>query len=316
MGHHQTRGHLHFTLQWVLLALAMAAIGIVLVWASYSDHLEIEAAERSRLTAQLKVIDINLEQQLNAASKVITLVRTSLPLLNAQKNGDALIAQRLRALQDAMPGVRAIIILDAQGTIQHSSEAELLGQNFRQRDYFVTAQQNGDPNILHASAPFKSALGDLSINVFKVIQDDKGTFAGLIGCILDRDYFQTLLASVLYAPDMWSSVAHGNGHLFMMVPPRPEIEGVNLNQPGSFHQRHRESGQTITVMTGTVRATQEERMLAEQTVILANLHMDQPLYVAISRDLHSLFAQWRKEAMVEVLIFAAVSLLSIASLFA
>ncbi len=315
MRRHRARGHLNFTLQWWLLALVMAISGCIGAWTHYAAHQALEAAERDRLVAQLKVIDINLGQQLNVASKVITLVRTSLPLLNAQKNGGELIEQRLRALKDAMPGVRAIIILDAQGTLQHSSQAELLGQNFRQRDYFVTAQQNPDPNILHASAPFKSALGDLSINVFKTVQDEKGAFAGLIGCIMDRDYFSALLGSVLYAPDMWASIAHGEGHLFMMVPPRPEIEGINLNQPGSFHQRHRDSGQTISVRTGTVRATQEERMLAEQTVMPPNLHMDQPLYVAISRDLPGLFAEWRKEAMVEALIFAAVILLSIASLF-
>jgi diguanylate cyclase (GGDEF)-like protein/PAS domain S-box-containing protein len=293
----------------------MSAIGVVVAWSSYSDHLAIEAAERSRLTAQLKVIDINLEQQLNAASKVISLVRTSLPLLNAQKNGDALIEQRLQALTNAMPGVRAIIILDAQGTIQHSSQAELVGQNFRQRDYFVTAQQNGDPNILHASAPFKSALGDLSINVFKVNQDDKGAFAGLIGCIMDRNYFSTLLGSVIYAPDMWIGLAHGSGQLFMMVPPRPNIEGVNLNQPGSFHQRHRDSGQTITVMSGIVRATQDERMLAEMTIMPANLRMDQPLFVSISRDLPSIFSNWRKQTLGDAWLFAALSVFLAGILF-
>jgi hypothetical protein len=204
MGHHQDRAHPHFKLQWGLLALVLCVLGGVLAWTHYADRQALEAAERSRLTAQLKVIDNNLEQQLNAVGKVISLVRTSLPLLNAQKNGNALIEQRLRALTDAMPGVRAIIVLDAQGTMQHSSDAMLIGQNFGQRDYFATAQHSSDPTALHVSAPFKSAFGDHSINVFKVIQNDKGAFVGLIGCILNRDYFSTLLGSVLYAPDMWS----------------------------------------------------------------------------------------------------------------
>lgn len=219
MRPHRARGRLHFSLQWWLLALVMAVSGGIMAWTHYADHQAIEAAERDRLTAQLKVIDVNLEQQLNVVSKMITLVRISLPLLNTQKDGDTLIEQRLKALANAMPGVRAIIILDAQGTLRHSSQSELVGQNFRQRDYFVTAQQNPGPDILHVSAPFKSALGEFSINVFKVIQDDKGAFAGLIGCIMDRNYFSTLLGSVIYAPDMWVGLAHGSGQLFMMVPP-------------------------------------------------------------------------------------------------
>jgi diguanylate cyclase (GGDEF)-like protein/PAS domain S-box-containing protein len=309
MSRCRTRGYLNFTLQWALLALVMAATGALLAWTHYTHRQEIEAAERNRLVAQLKVIDNNLARQLDSANKVIASVRDDLPFLTAQKNAHASIERRLQSMVDAMPGVRAMIILDAQGTLQHSSDSKLVGQSFKQRDYFATAQQSSDATVLHVSAPFKSAFGDININLFKTIRDEKGAFAGLIGCIMNRDYFSTLLGSVLYAPDMRSSVAHGDGHLFMMVPPRPEIEGINLNQPGSFHQRHQGSGQAITVMSGTVWATQDERMLAEQTVMPPNLHMDQPLYVAISRDLPSIFAQWRQETITEAWLFAAVTVL-------
>jgi len=72
--------------------------------------------------------------------------------------------------------------------------------------------------MLFVSAPIKTTLGIYGINVARTIPGPKGEFAGLIVATLDPEYFKTLMTSVLYAPDMWTAIAHGDGIQFLMVP--------------------------------------------------------------------------------------------------
>jgi len=133
----------------------------------------------------------------------------------------------------------------------------------------------------------------------RVVTDGQGRFAGIISATLDPTYFNTLLKSVVYAPDMWVSLVHGDGKLFLIAPDQNIPPGSDLAQPGSLFSRHMESGQAATVLTGSVMATGEERMAARRTVHPATLPMDKPLVVALTRDLWVVFAPWRREVLLQ-----------------
>ena len=45
-----------------------------------------------------------------------------------------------------------------------------------------------------------------------------GDFAGSIAAALEPGYFEVLLQSVLYAPDMWVSLGHADGKVFVTGP--------------------------------------------------------------------------------------------------
>ena len=85
------------------------------------------------------------------------------------------------------------------------------------------------------------------------------------------------MSSVLYAPDMWDAVSHGDGSLFLMTPARENLHGMNLAQPGSFFTQHRDSGLDATVLTGNVYSAKDVRMMAQRTVRPAKLKMDKPV---------------------------------------
>ncbi|MCX7169654.1 MAG: diguanylate cyclase, partial [Proteobacteria bacterium] len=296
--------------QWLFLATAMLALGSVLGWNLYSERDTIAAGEVERLAHTAKVIEDNLIYQLVATNLALDAIRNDLPAFKAQRDGKALLNQRLKTMSDAMQGVRTLIILDADGSVIASNREELSGRNFREREYFQAARQSRDPAMLHVSPPFKTVLGVFAMNLGKVVFDERGEFAGVVSATLDPEYFNILLDSVRYAPDMWTSLAHGDGKLFLMMPAPPSIEGTDLDKPGSFRNRHLETGQKATVMTGIVYATGEERMMAQRTIQPASLAMDKPLLLTVTRDLKSIFIPWREKAYTQGGLFALLLLVS------
>ena len=301
--------------QWLLLAFALLVLGGVIGMDLYSEHKSIDAREREQLSAQARVVDENLARELHATNLVLDSIRSDLPGLKARRDGNDQIIHRLQAMAQAMPEMRTLIILDSAGTVTASNREGLIGQNYSAREYFKIARQSNDPAILHVAQPFTTGLGVFAIAFVKVIRDARGAFDGVVTATVDPGYFSILLDSVRYAPDMWVSLAHGDGKLFLMVPPRPGTEGTDLAKPGSFRNRHLATGEKASVMTGFVQATGEERMLAQRIIKPANVPMDKALAVAVARDLSSIFGVWREEALVRGGLFGVLTLVSALGLY-
>ncbi|MDP2370643.1 EAL domain-containing protein [Rhodoferax sp.] len=301
--------------EWLLLVGTLLTLGGYIGFVQYQDHQQIDTQERERLATQAKVIAENLGQQLLATRLALDSIHNDLPFLRQQLDGKALVNRRLKAMSDAIVGVRTLLVLDADGNASASDRAPLIGQNFSGREYFQIAQRNPDPSVLFVSPPFKTVLGVFAMNVVKVTANERGEFAGLISATLDPDYFNVVLSSVRYAPDMWTSIAHADGKLVLMSPQGEATAGTDLATPGSFYTRHRDSGQTTTVMIGPVHATGEQRMMAQRTLKPVELAMDKPLLVAVSRDLSSLFAPWQRGAYQQGALFGMLVLVASLGLF-
>src|SRR3990172_827020 len=189
-----------------------------------------------------------------------------------------------------------------------------MGMNFSAREYFKVPRERLDPATLYVSPPFKTVLGVFLINGTRVATGSRGEFAGIVSAALDPEYFNVLLQSVLYAPDMWVSIAHGDGMGFLYMPLNERAAGIDLAKPGSFFSRHRDSGQAATVMTGTGYATGEELMMAIRTIRPANVPMDKPLVVGVGRDIAAIYAPWRKDALMDGGLYGAIALTAILGL--
>lgn len=304
--------HSSFATQWAILGIALFTLGGATGFNLYVERGRIESREQGRLLTQTKVIQENLEQNLNAVSRVLGDLRERLPYYHGEQE----LRDALTILINAMPGVRTLLVLDGDGRARASNRAQLVGESFAYREYFKIPRQNHDPDALFVSAPFKTSLGSYGINVTRTISGRQGEFAGIIVATLDPEYFRTLMASVIYAPDMWTAIAHGDGIQFVMVPEREGQAGKNLAQPGSFFSRHRDSGKDVNVMTGTVYATGEERLMAMRSIQPARLKQDKPLVVAAGRDLNSVYGAWWWDFQVQGGLFALIALGSVAGLYA
>lgn len=206
----------------------------------------------------------------------------------------------LQAMSDAMLGVRTLHITDAEGTVLASNRNELIGLNFREREYFRAARQGRNPAMLYISPPFKTVIGFFAMNAVKAIIDAQDTFAGIVSSTLDPEYCTVLLNSVLYTSGMRASLIHGDGKIFVEAPDRKDLAGMDLAKPGSRYTLHVKSGQKGNLFAaGRAYSTGDERVSAWRTIRPASLFMDKPLMVSINRDMRVIFAPWRRGAFIQ-----------------
>jgi len=296
--------------QWLVLGISLTILGLSIAFDRYHEHKRTESREEDRLRTQAKVIHDNLASNLAAVSRVLQDLRKEMSRPVADLNLNA----HLKTMTEAMPGVRTLMLIDARGTVRASNETELIDTNVSHRAYFQEPRQHPDTDMLYVWRPFQTSLGFFAITVVRMIPGAHGEFSGIVSATLDPEYFRTLLASVIYAPDMWAAIAHEGGLQFMMVPDRSGQIGKNLAQPGSFFSRHRESGKDENVLTGIVQTTGEERMMALRTIHSTQLKMDRGLVVVAGRDLNAVFESWRRDAWVESGLFCLLTLLTSGSL--
>jgi signal transduction histidine kinase len=292
---------------WIVLAAVVLLAGIWLANSYYQDYQQITRREQDRLLTQVRVIDKNLSRQLEAVHLALRGVVRELPSWKAL-GSVAEARDHLGSLCDVMPGVRTINILDARGRIWSSNRDELVGRDFRQRPYFQKAVHWAEKETVLVSAPFLTSLGVWAVNLALVIPGADGSFDGVVTATLDPEYFSILMHSVLYARDMWSAIAHSDGLQFLMTPERPGMEGMDLAKPGSFFTRHLDGGKLESVLTGTVLATGERRMMALRTIKPESVPMDKGLVVSVGRDLDALYAPWRRDLTIDCLLFVLAGL--------
>ncbi|MDO9309405.1 MAG: ATP-binding protein [Deltaproteobacteria bacterium] len=289
------------------LAAGLLVAGCFIGYSMYQQYGRIGQRESERLATQAKVINENLGRQLDGIYLALEGIRKELPSWKG-KSGTELANRHLRALADAMPGVRTIMIIDVAGTITICNREQVIGQNVRYREYFQAPFKGRNLSTMYISPPFRTILGNFVINIGLMIPGPGGEFNGVVSAALDSEYFRILLGSVLYSTDMWAALAHGDGRQFLMVPDRQGMAGLDLDQPGSFFTRHRDSGLAENVMAGRVYATGDERMMALHTIKPDSVPMDKPLVVAVGRNTSALYADWRRESFGKGSLFGILAL--------
>ncbi|SDY45789.1 diguanylate cyclase [Nitrosomonas sp. Nm33] len=302
-----------FNVQWLGLGLILGALGMAIVLNLYFGHAHAAAREHDRLSTQARVIAENTEYQLTSANLALENVRSNLAYWKDETGLQAGI-RHLKAAS-IIPGIHSMSVVDKEGTITASTRPELIGMNLGSRDYFQEVKRHPNGDILYVSPPSETVLGTYVINIIRMIPGEQGEFDGIVSVTLDPEYLKTLMMSVQYAPDMWVSLVHSDGLVFLMMPERENMEGMNLKHPDSFFTRHQSSGKKEKVFMGTAYATQEQGMIALRTIYPTAIKMDKPLVVAVNRDLDPIFLSWRRNAAVQGILFGVIVLASTMGLF-
>lgn len=310
----QVQTKARFVGQWGVMLLALTLLAGAVVHNLYKSYQDIRTGEEHRLLTQVRVLDVNLSSRLQGTDRILLAIRNDLANVPADRWSGVMTSRRLEVLAGVMPGVLSILAVDGKGIIRLSNRKNLLGSDVSHREYFKTALHNPDPSLLFVSPPFKTLIGVWSMTLVRVIHNAQGEFAGITVASLNPDYFKTVLGSVNYAPDMWSAIAHGDGVQFLIAPERDAQQGKNIARPGSLFSRHIAGGTHESIMSGTVFATGEQRLMAQLTIRPAALHMDKPLAVAASRDLSAIFRTWRSHAWQQGVTFTAIMLIAVTAL--
>ena len=102
---------------------------------SSSRTTRVDATERDRLRVQARVVDDNVGQQLDGINRALASVRDEF-LATPPHSVSTLLSARLKALSDAIPGVRSMVAARRRRHVVASSVDTLLGRDFADRDYF------------------------------------------------------------------------------------------------------------------------------------------------------------------------------------
>ena len=291
------------TAEWLALLFGLVVVGALIAWSLLKAHETLDATERDRLRVQARVVEENVGQQIEGVSLALASVRDD---YRATPVGivPTTLSERMKALSDAIPGVRSMALLDAEGTVVASSVDALLGRDFADRDYFRAAR-GMSRDALHVAAPLKTPLGTYTVIFVRPVHSQAGAFIGAIAAALEPEYFRVLLRSILYAPDMWVSLGHGDGKAFVTMPEDPRrTEGESQPVFAGFGRRGEAKESRIVV--GAIGGSGEPRMTALGRIAPAPLQMDKPLVIAVSRSTAELFAPWRQQAFAYATFFAVL----------
>lgn len=301
-------------IEWLFFLLGLLIVAAALAYAHLAEASRHEAAERERLSVLTALLAKNIEVDLAATNLVLDGVIRDYLAAGAAPDAGLALPRRLAALVDAMPGVRTMLVVDAGGKPVATNIPELSDQDFSRRDYFRTARDAPDPRMLYISAPFLSFKRDLVITASRMVQDRQGRFAGVVVATFDPEYFTAKFRTAMYAADVWAVVVHGDGRQFLNYPVK-SANGGNLDVPGSFLRRFRDSGYQAGVLSGVEIAGASPRVMAMATIAPAALHMDRALIIGLSREEAAIAAPLRRQALGYLVGFATLALAGASLLF-
>jgi PAS domain-containing protein len=116
-----------------------------------------------------------------------------------------------------------------------------------------------------------------------------------------------VLRSARYADDVRATVVHASGMVAAVGPENPALTGTSVAVPGSLFQRHLDSGREDNLYEGEVKATGESRLVVMGNVRPADVPMNVPLVLTISRDLGAVAAAWRLQTEVDLALFVLLA---------
>ncbi|WP_431777886.1 hypothetical protein [Ottowia caeni] len=119
--------------QWCLLAGCMLALGLVVLFSLLFERSRLVEEQKQRLATTSRVIDENISWQLEGVSSALV---TMQGLDVSYPEGVAATNRELRAMADAMLGVRTLIVFDAKGRVLASNRDSIIGQDFSAREYY------------------------------------------------------------------------------------------------------------------------------------------------------------------------------------
>jgi|GEM_PF-2733869 len=147
--------------QWLALGFLWLLIGIPLAWEAKIERDTIYTQQRALLLSQTKVIDENLQVQLHATDSALNSVRDDFLAVKTQQISTERLNSHMKAMTDAMVGVRTFVVLEADGRVVASNRANLIGLNFIGRDYFQAPLKGADPDVLYVTPPVQDRSGRL-----------------------------------------------------------------------------------------------------------------------------------------------------------
>lgn len=295
--------------QWALFCGVLLLFAGLLIASLLYERQRVTVEQFERLASKTRVVEENMVRQLAGVDALLKAALQGAPAFSPTSGNRGAADPFLGYLASSSVGVRTVFLLDSEGRVVAASRDQLVGVDFSAREYFTTPKQFPAPDVLYLSQPFRTILGVYSMNAVRVLVNAQGKVEQMAAATLDPEFFEVLLSSVIFEPDVQVALTYIDGSLFLHNPPHPEWIGKNLRQANSLFSRHVESGSVATVMAGTT-VIGTEMWMAQRTIAAQELNMAGALVVGVGRDPAVALAPWRTLVAAAVVIWALVATLS------
>jgi diguanylate cyclase (GGDEF)-like protein/PAS domain S-box-containing protein len=277
--------------EWLALALALLLGGLVIGGFIASERRLIIDSNIDRMRMQTQIIDENLRRQLEGVRNALESARSAF-----RPNSACTLTCRqllLQSLKRAMPGVRALVVVDRRGRILMSND-DLGDIRLDDHDYTSEIARMQASETMYLSQPYENTPGVFNIKLSLPFIGADGSNAGAVSAILNPSYFDTVMRSALYAPDMNSAITEEGGRRILYVPADPAAMRVSAASD-AFFLRHLSSGKQQTVLDGR-GADGEQHLVAQRTMLLRELGLDKVLVISLGRQQAWIDAGWHELA--------------------
>ena len=297
-----------FAIEWFLYVFFIIIITIFIIFTILFEKQKVIKTEENRLSTQVKIINDNILMQIYSINEAFKNIKTAI-------NKEHDLISNLKLFVNVIPSVRTFLIMDKNGDIIASSRDVLITFNYSSRDYFKTVRENPIENRLFISSPYVSVLGTLTINISTPFFDKNNNFAGIILAAFDPNALSNLLSSVIYSDDMKASIMHGDGTLFLTFPSNSFLVGKKLLDNQSLLSKHISSGNILNTFKGLTYVGEDNRILSLYSIIPNELDVNATLYVSVSRNINTLYADIKNEIIVMVILYFLLLIFSIPVIF-
>jgi diguanylate cyclase (GGDEF)-like protein len=288
--------------EWSVLAAVLVCGGLLSAYFAWSEQRLVEATETERLKTQARIIDQSLQQQFEAVHSAMDTVRMAVAASGPGCPRNCKLDQ-LQALKGAMPGVQALLVVGADGSPMHGGD-RLHRPSLHDQALVHRIGRMSNPNRIYLSQPDEVAPGTFSV---KLAMPLLAPARGAVIAVLSPAYFDVVMRSVLYTPDMRSAITQADGRRILFMP-HAQSDGSYRAAPNAFFARHLRSGQLETVMTGNSIISHAPRLVVQRSLLPDSTRLDHTLVVTVSRGLGDLLAASRRLALMYCLAWLMLTL--------
>ncbi|MFC5549098.1 putative bifunctional diguanylate cyclase/phosphodiesterase [Massilia aerilata] len=295
--------------EWLSLAAVLLCGALISVYFAWSEQERAEASEAARMGAQARIVDDNLRRQFAGLRSALDSVRASATAL-APGCRAGCVDIELSVLRRALPGVRALLVVDRDGKVLERDD----GDDARQVDFRAASRSLAgmrDPERVYLDLPAQAMPEIFDVRLAMPLPASVG---GAVVAVLSPDYFDTIMHSVLYAPDMHCVLTEEGGRRILFVPRLTKTSFLASVSSNSFFSRHIHGGKLTTVMQGRSLDSHDERMIVQRSVLPAVTGLDRTLVVGISRNHAELLRTSQRLSYAYAIAWLVLALASVAVL--
>jgi PAS domain S-box-containing protein len=269
-----------------LIALGLVLVGINISAAIWDVRKARDLTERRAQRDFSNMTRLLAEQTAASMEAVDLILRDAVRTGSADDVGEALRRSGEELLR--MPQIAAMLVLDGRGNVlTHSTQTPAFDPDIVERPFFA-AHRDGDPDLLHLSAPYRVAPGgQWRFVLSRRLNGADGGFGGVVAAAIEVEAFDRLYRTIELGEGGFITLLATNGTLITRVP-----------DPGNVRAQRYPGG---VIKQGVDRDGRFEGWTASPITneqVLTSIYAVRgfPLLVASGSNEAAVLAPWREEA--------------------